>query len=151
MKLLGRSPAIVNIRQQIERQEQGDYVYMYPPRQAYRAMPQQEMAIHVAHSLSQTSQEPLNLYVHFPFCKQICRFCNLYAMPISEKTSYIEYINAIIREANQWIPLLRGRRISTVYLGGGTPSLIPADELDKLLTGLENVFDFDRGYVSEVV
>ena len=82
-KLLADTPDRFDLAQLIKDQVQGDYIYMYPPRQAYRAMDPADLAGPVQASLSRMPGQPLNLYLHFPFCRQICGFCNLYSVATS--------------------------------------------------------------------
>ena len=62
----------------IRERRRADYVYMYPPRQAYRA-PNGE---NIERAIDQSAMRlaDFDLYLHFPFCRQICAFCNLFAM-----------------------------------------------------------------------
>jgi oxygen-independent coproporphyrinogen-3 oxidase len=125
-----------------------DYVYMYPPRQAYREVSSEELDPAVVRSLERGGT--LNLYIHVPFCRQICAFCNLYAVASRDETLFERYIDALIAEARWYAPHASGRPVSTLYLGGGTPSQLSAAQLDRLMTGLEAILDFDRGAVTEV-
>jgi oxygen-independent coproporphyrinogen III oxidase len=125
-----------------------DYVYMYPPRQAYRPVAERQMAAAIERSLRR--EGPLDLYLHFPFCRQICSFCNLYAVVATETSGFETYVEAILREAETYAPLVAGKEIATVYLGGGTPSQLPAELIGCLLGELERLYGFERGRVAEV-
>src|SRR5581483_7688069 len=101
-------------------------------------------------SLEETANQPLNLYVHFPFCRQICGFCNLYSVNVGSDESFADYIELLDREMSYWAALVNGRPISTIYLGGGTPSLLPAKALDSCLQNIERAFGTCRIDVEEV-
>jgi oxygen-independent coproporphyrinogen-3 oxidase len=76
------------------------------------------------------------LYVHIPFCISKCAYCDFYSVPgyLESLTSYLE---AILLEARKY----EGMSFRTLYLGGGTPSLLKATGLRYLLEGLNRVFD----------
>ena len=85
---------------------------------------------------------PFALYIHFPFCSSACNYC-IFRKTL--KTGLItQYVDAVIKEIEllaQWPPL-KGRSISSVYLGGGTPSLVPISKLNKILSSINKHFEF---------
>jgi oxygen-independent coproporphyrinogen-3 oxidase len=151
MKLLAEDPSRIELERLIKEQVQGDYIYMYPPRQAYRSMDAQSLDTLIRSSLETTIAEPVNLYLHFPFCRQICSFCNLYTAPTNGRgDQFAQYVEMLAKDLRWWKPLVAGRRIETIYLGGGTPSLLAAAELDRCLEHLEEQLEFSRDDVNEV-
>jgi oxygen-independent coproporphyrinogen III oxidase len=75
------------------------------------------------------------LYVHFPFCVRKCRYCDFYSIP---RPDLIEsYIPTLLRESHEY----NGLSFQTLYIGGGTPSLLGADHLRNLIGGLRESFD----------
>jgi oxygen-independent coproporphyrinogen-3 oxidase len=76
------------------------------------------------------------LYVHIPFCVSKCAYCDFYSLP-SRLDSLDAYIAAVLKEAQKY----DGLRFETTYLGGGTPSLLKADGVKNLLSGLRQIFD----------
>jgi len=81
------------------------------------------------------------LYIHIPFCKKICSYCDFYRILYTDDSSPL--LNAIIREAEIRRDYLSGEKISTVYFGGGTPSVVPVSEIKRLLDSLSAIFSFD--------
>jgi len=75
------------------------------------------------------------LYVHIPFCKEKCAYCDFYSLPKKESL-FDAYCDAIIEEAKK-IPC---ERLSTLYLGGGTPTLLGAERLENLISFLNHRF-----------
>jgi oxygen-independent coproporphyrinogen III oxidase len=125
---------------QIDRAAHADYVYMYPPRQAYRQFTEaglDSVAGLVASSLARESR--LNLYVHVPFCHQICSFCNLYATNAYLRDMQ-KYVSAVINEVQVYEQLTDKKDIATIYLGGGTPSLLAPKQVEELITALLQAF-----------
>ncbi len=89
----------------------------------------QIMLVHAAPQLRET---PLGLYIHIPFCRRVCPYCdfNVYAR---QEHLVPAYLAALQRELNLWAERLRHRTLQTIYLGGGTPSLLEPPQVDKLL------------------
>lgn len=104
---------------------------------------------------------PLALYIHMPWCVKKCPYCdfNSHALPkvqgVQEATSIVDlpdsalpaeleqaYLQALIQDAAQQQPLAQGRCISSVFIGGGTPSLISAKGYQWLFKQLKALFDF---------
>lgn len=71
------------------------------------------------------------IYIHIPFCKQACHYCNFH---FSTSLKYKdEMLDAILHEIELQEDYLKGEEVSTIYFGGGTPSLLSADEVLKIL------------------
>jgi oxygen-independent coproporphyrinogen III oxidase len=73
-----------------------------------------------------------SLYIHIPFCSKKCPYCHFYVLP-SKSVSHTLYIETLIQEWHQKIPLLKDKVIYSVYLGGGTPSQLSPELLKRLL------------------
>jgi oxygen-independent coproporphyrinogen-3 oxidase len=84
--------------------------------------------------------EPISLYVHIPFCTAKCGYCdfNSYARQEHLIPAYGE---TLLREAQLWRSAAAGRPVATVFFGGGTPSLMPLEEMRRLMEGLRASFD----------
>lgn len=81
----------------------------------------------------------MELYVHLPFCARKCRYCDFPSWPGMERLMP-RYVDALLAEAASRGPAA----VETVFFGGGTPSLLSAALLDRLIAGLRSVFDFAR-------
>jgi oxygen-independent coproporphyrinogen-3 oxidase len=79
------------------------------------------------------------LYVHVPFCVSKCAYCDFYSLP-NRLDLVPAYIDAVLTEARP----RAGMSFDTLYLGGGTPSLLGAANLEKLIRDLKDVFDLSR-------
>ena len=81
---------------------------------------------------------PLGLYIHIPWCERKCPYCdfNSHAPREQQAIPEQEYVNALLRDLEAELPLVWGRRISSIFIGGGTPSLFSADALATLLQGI---------------
>jgi len=79
---------------------------------------------------------PLALYVHMPWCVRKCPYCDFNSHQLKSAAPPGDYIDALIRDFDGELPGLEGRRIDTVFFGGGTPSLFRPDEFARLLDAL---------------
>ena len=87
----------------------------------------------------QTRDIPLSLYVHLPWCVQKCPYCDFNSHRAPTSIPEKEYINALLKDAETLPPLIWGRRVRTLFIGGGTPSLFSPAAVDSLLSGLRTL------------
>ena len=78
------------------------------------------------------------IYIHIPFCKRRCIYCDFFSTIQSEKKP--TYIHALCQELEMRKNYLEGEEIETIYLGGGTPSQLTEKELNKIFTSLYNIY-----------
>jgi oxygen-independent coproporphyrinogen III oxidase len=93
-------------------------------------------------------QSPLGLYISIPFCRAKCTYCNFASgvYPASEHARYVERLIDDMAAAEDWaarMGLELPRRVDTVYLGGGTPSLLAPELLERLFSAMRARFDFE--------
>ena len=77
---------------------------------------------------------PLSLYVHIPWCVRKCPYCDFNSHEARGEAPQKAYVKALIRDLEQALPLIWGRRIHSIFFGGGTPSLLEPALLDYLLS-----------------
>ena len=79
------------------------------------------------------------LYIHVPFCRSKCPYCDFYSLTNIERIE--EWLNALLNEARfyRW----KFGTFDSLYLGGGTPSLLNPNEVERLICGLRDIFSFD--------
>ena len=78
------------------------------------------------------------IYIHIPFCKRRCIYCDFFSTTQSEKKP--TYIHALCQELEMRRNYLEGEEIETIYLGGGTPSQLTEEELNEIFTSLYNIY-----------
>ena len=83
-----------------------------------------------------TSLPPLALYIHIPWCVRKCPYCDFNSHEAPSKLPEDDYVDALLRDLEQDLPLVWGRPITSIFIGGGTPSLFSAEALDRLFSGL---------------
>lgn len=86
-----------------------------------------------------------SLYVGIPFCPTTCLYCSFTSYPISKWTGRTGlYLKALFKEMEYTAKKMEGRPLDTIYFGGGTPTALPAEDIDAILCKLESLFDTDH-------
>ncbi|MEO8938210.1 MAG: radical SAM family heme chaperone HemW [Burkholderiaceae bacterium] len=86
-----------------------------------------------------TTLPPLTLYIHFPWCVKKCPYCDFNSHERAGGVTAIPeeaYVDALIADLDRVVPQVWGRRVHAVFIGGGTPSLIGAGAIDRLLSAV---------------
>jgi oxygen-independent coproporphyrinogen-3 oxidase len=89
---------------------------------------------------------PLALYVHFPWCVRKCPYCDFNSHTTRGANAAIpeaEWIDAVVADLQAALPQVWGRRVHSIFFGGGTPSLMSAAGLDRLLTAIRMLLPLD--------
>lgn len=81
---------------------------------------------------------PLSLYVHLPWCVKKCPYCDFNSHALKEDIPAEEYIQALMADLENDLPLVWGRPVHSIFFGGGTPSLFSAAQIDRLLAGVRS-------------
>lgn len=93
------------------------------------------------------SLPPLSLYIHIPWCLKKCPYCDFNSHAVRGDQSQIpeeEYVVALIRDLESALPNVWGRRLSSVFFGGGTPSLFSAKAIDTILTAVRTLLPLEH-------
>ncbi|MGH8390947.1 MAG: radical SAM protein, partial [Pseudomonas sp.] len=80
---------------------------------------------------------PLALYIHIPWCVRKCPYCDFNSHTASKVLPEEEYVDALLADLDQDLHAVYGRELSSIFFGGGTPSLFSAAALGRLLKGVE--------------
>ena len=87
---------------------------------------------------------PLSLYVHVPFCDSLCWFCGCHTKIVRRYAPVATYLELLLREIGLVADALTGRRrVCHLHLGGGTPTMLAAADLERLFAELRGTFDMD--------
>jgi len=86
----------------------------------------------------------LGLYLHFPFCISKCPYCDFNSYELKEDNQISSYISALYREINIYSQKLKKSNIKTIYLGGGTPTILSGVQIYNLLEFCKDKFDIDK-------
>jgi putative oxygen-independent coproporphyrinogen III oxidase len=85
----------------------------------------------------------LGVYVHYPWCRALCPYCDFPVAVARHEPPHDEYLAAVLAELAERAPMFAGRRLVSIYLGGGTPSLWRPDNLATLIAAVARTFGAD--------
>lgn len=80
---------------------------------------------------------PLSLYIHMPWCVKKCPYCDFNSHEAKHDIPEQAYIDALLKDLELELPQIWGRRLESIFIGGGTPSLFSADAYERLFSGLQ--------------
>jgi len=86
-----------------------------------------------------TQLPPLSLYIHIPWCVQKCPYCDFNSHQANGELPENQYVKALLNDLASKLPLVWGRSIQTIFIGGGTPSLFSGRAIDQLLMGVRSL------------
>ena len=84
---------------------------------------------------------PLSLYIHFPWCVRKCPYCDFNSHESSTPIPVSSYIDKLLQDLAHEMETEKRRKLTSIFLGGGTPSLFPPEEIDRLIRGIAHYFD----------
>lgn len=92
-----------------------------------------------------TNPPPLSLYIHIPWCVRKCPYCDFNSHEAKQTIPEETYVDALIQDLEQATPLIWGRKIHSVFFGGGTPSLFSGASIDKILSHVRMLTPLEYG------
>jgi putative oxygen-independent coproporphyrinogen III oxidase len=92
-----------------------------------------------------TNPPPLSLYIHIPWCVRKCPYCDFNSHEARQEIPEAAYVDALIADLEQATPLVWGRKIRSVFFGGGTPSIFSAESIDKILSHVRMLTPLEYG------
>ena len=92
-----------------------------------------------------TNPPPLSLYIHIPWCVKKCPYCDFNSHESRTDIPEKRYVAALIADLEQSVPRVYGRKIKSVFFGGGTPSLFSAESIDKILSAVRMLIPLEYG------
>lgn len=120
------------------------YAYAYPHKTSYRPL---EPPVRLAEAWRWEDKTALFLYVHIPFCEVRCGFCNLFSASRPERSFVARTLDAIERQSETVAAEVKPENASVMAVGGGTPSFLSVEELDRLFRGIETAWPVDWNHV----
>jgi oxygen-independent coproporphyrinogen-3 oxidase len=116
------------------------YAYAYPHKTSYRRL---EPSVRLSDAWWWEEKDALFLYVHVPFCEMRCGFCNLFTTVRPDEHIVSQTLDAIDRQSRSAAAEIRPERISQVAFGGGTPSFLSVENLERLFRRLSATWPID--------
>lgn len=102
-------------------------VYVYPTPRSYKPLQNLNLA-------DVDFGNKINLYIHIPFCQQMCAYCGYLKIIDSSKEITNQYVNAVVKEIIGMAPYMKDKTVNTLHFGGGTPALLTHDQI-KIIMG----------------
>lgn len=94
---------------------------------------------------SNVKDNSLGIYLHIPFCIRKCNYCDFCSFPDTDGSLMSAYANELIKRIEGFSLRYGKRKVDTVYFGGGTPTLMPTEIFEKILSALKNSFEISNG------
>ena len=119
-------------------------VYFVTPQRRKLAI---DCSLSTAHAASLLDEKDVSLYVGIPFCPTRCAYCSFVSRTVGKRTELITpYLDALLREIRLTGQLLAnsGRKVRTIYIGGGTPTTLSCQQMETLLQTIAASFDLSR-------
>jgi len=91
--------------------------------------------------IKRKNKQPLGIYIHVPFCRSKCQYCDFYSLTTKDDRLMDSYLEAMTRHIKEAGALAPNHQVDTIYFGGGTPSFFGADGMATLLTAIRRYFD----------
>lgn len=82
------------------------------------------------------------IYIHIPFCKKKCSYCDF--VSFDNEHNYPAYVAALINEMKLYKPMLKNKKFSTIFVGGGTPSVLPSELFEKVISTVKDCFELEK-------
>ena len=133
MALLAQGMEPENIKRQLQEQ------YFISPEKAELAVSIASRERSILEGIS--CRDSYSLYVGIPFCPSICLYCSFSSSPVGIWKDQVDrYLDALCHEIEETSQLMAEKKLTTVYMGGGTPTTLEPEQMDRLLTKLEECF-----------
>jgi len=88
---------------------------------------------------------PLSMYIHIPWCVRKCPYCDFNSHESKQTIPEAAYVDALIADLEQTTPLVWGRKVKSIFFGGGTPSLFSGEAIDKILSHVRMLTPLEYG------
>ncbi|RXI51521.1 coproporphyrinogen III oxidase family protein [Clostridium tetani] len=134
---------MTDLEKYIEENPYKSYIYSYPHKKSYRTF---DKAFDLKKLWENRKSDNLTLYIHIPFCLNKCGYCNLFSTTDFNKDKMSKYVDKLIEEikaVKNILDLKKESVVGSVIFGGGTPTALPKDLMEKLLIVIEKDLNID--------
>lgn len=94
--------------------------------------------------------DELSLYIHIPFCKSRCKFCEYVVLEGTDETIEDEYVDLLLKEMEMYSQILKGKKIVGYDLGGGTPTKLSVENLKRITDAVNTLFNIDSDVIYSI-
>lgn len=95
-------------------------------------------------------EKNLGLYLHIPFCKRKCNYCDFLSAKVDKETRKI-YLRALKKEIKSYQKLAQNYQVSTIFFGGGTPSILEGEEIAEILETIKQIFSLPKTAIEQTI
>ncbi len=114
----------------------------YPPANYFKEVDDYTQIVEAIKASNNENPQNISIYIHIPFCGQLCSYCGCNTLITSNKKLISTYVDTILKEIDLLKPLLDpNRKISQIHWGGGTPNFLPITDIQKIMGKLYANFD----------
>ena len=130
-------------KEKIKKSLKGDYLIRNDKIELMMSIVEREFEI-----INRYTKKDYSLYISIPFCPTRCIYCSFTSFPIKNWESYTnKYVEALIKEIEEVSKIMKNKQLRTIYIGGGTPTALTSEQLNKILNAIET--NFDLKYLDE--
>ncbi len=114
----------------------------YPPANYFKPVDDYASVIEAIKQSNNEAPQNISIYIHIPFCGQLCTYCGCNTLITNNKTLINNYIDTLLKEIDLLKPLLNSdREISQIHWGGGTPNFLPIEDIQRIMHKLYDNFE----------
>lgn len=145
--LTGIRPSKI-VLEMLEQGRDDEYIRKYMAETYLTSESKIELALCIAHREKEILDEidyknGYSLYIGIPFCPTRCSYCSFTSYPLDKFDNMVEdYINALIKEMEYASTMIKNKILTTVYIGGGTPTTLSPVQLEKVINKIKELWDF---------
>lgn len=125
-------------------QKKGKWWLEYPPL-PYIPVSMARVKVYLHNVFSSKNKHGIGLYIHIPFCVSRCFFCGFYSVPVSDKDIMAKYVDCLEKELFSYGINFNQHSLRSIYIGGGTPTLLDEDSWNKIFKIVNKFFKIDKG------
>lgn len=100
--------------------------------------------INMANGLGSRGKRPLGIYVHIPFCKSKCSYCNFCSYTNVSQNVMDSYVNALLLQAEDFAVQCKNHYVNSIYIGGGTPTVLKPKQIIRIIDCITKLYKIDR-------
>jgi oxygen-independent coproporphyrinogen-3 oxidase len=115
----------------------------YPPANYFKNLENYGDVVQILHQSNNEDPKNISIYIHIPFCHQLCLYCGCNTHITNDEKTMVKYVDTLLKEIDLLATYLDdNRKVSQVHWGGGTPNYLPIEQIERIMSKLDQNFDF---------
>jgi oxygen-independent coproporphyrinogen-3 oxidase len=115
----------------------------YPPANYFKNLENYGDVVQILHQSNNEDPKNISIYIHIPFCHQLCLYCGCNTHITNDEKTMVKYVDTLLKEIDLLATYLDdNRKVSQVHWGGGTPNYLPIEQIERIMSKLNDNFDF---------